>query len=203
MAEEAEEALRELGDVGEVAKLVYNEAVDAYNAGDLTTAQAKLQQAVDLDPALIPAYTALARIALEQGSPSLAAEAAAAATEQAPDNGEAWILLFDAARLSGDEPTAAAALDRIAELRPDWIGTVLFDHATALYNDGKIEQAAEELERVVNAQPELARARYLYGMSLFNLGRTDEAKVELEKFIELAPDDPEAAIAEEMIGYMD
>lgn len=202
-AEEAADALREVGDLGEAAKRLYNEAVDAYNTGNIAEAQSKFQQVTELDPELVPAYTALARISLQQGSPTAAAEAAKAATDREPGNGQAWIMLFDASRLTGDDATADAALSRVAELNPDWIADTLYDHATNLYNEGKIEQAAAELERVVNVLPDLPRAHYFYGMSLYNLGRADEAKAELERFIELAPEDPEAAIAREMLDYMD
>jgi tetratricopeptide (TPR) repeat protein len=201
-AKEAADALRAVGDLGEAAKRLYNEAVDAYNAGDIAGAQSKLQQVTSLDPALAPAHLALARISLQQGSPSAAAEAAARATELTPDKAQAWILLFDAARLAGDDETARRALARIAELDPDWIAGTLYEHATGLYNEGNVEQAALELERVVEVLPELARAHYFYGMALFNLGRTDEAKAALERFVELAPEDSEAAVAREMLSYM-
>ena len=201
-AQEAADALRRVGDLGEAAKRLYNEAVDAYNAGDLAQAQSKLQQVLSLDPELVAAHIALARISLAQGSPAAAATAAAAATERRPDSAEAWILLFDGARLSGDQETARRALGRVAELDPDWIASTLYDHATGLYNEGAVEQAAVELERVVEVLPDLARAHYFYGMALFNLGRTAEAKAALERFVELAPEDPEAPIALEMLSYM-
>lgn len=202
-AKEAADALRKIGDLDEAAKRLYNEAVDAYNQGDIAEAQSKFQQVVELDPQLAPAHRALAQIYLQQGSPTAAAEAAEAATAIQPDDTGAWKLLFDSARLAGDDELAQRALDRVAELDPQWIGGVLFDHATELYNEGNVERAAEELERVVAARPDLARAYYFYGMALFNLGRTDAARTALETFIELAPDDPEAKIAEEMLSYMD
>lgn len=202
-AKEAADALRKIGDLGEAAKRLYNEAVDAYNAGDIAVAQSKFEQVVELDPQLGPAHRALAQIYLQQGSPAAAAEAAEAATAADPDEAGAWKLLFDSARLAGDDALAQRALDRVAELDPQWIGGVLFDHATELYNEGNVEQAAAELGRVIEARPDLVRAHYLYGMALFNLGRTDEARTALETFVELAPDDPEVKIAEEMLSYMD
>ncbi len=202
-AKEAADALREIGDLEEAAKRLYNEAVDAYNKGDIAAAQSRFEQVVELDPQLATAHRALAQIYLQQGSPTAAAEAAEAATAVDPDDTGAWKLLFDAARLSGNDELAQRALDRVAELDPKWIGGVLFDHATELYNEGSMEMAAAELARVVESRPDLARAHYFHGMALFNLGRTDEARTALETFIELAPDDPEAKIAEEMLSYMD
>jgi tetratricopeptide (TPR) repeat protein len=202
-ADEAADALRAVGDLGEAAKRLFNEAVDSYNSGNLPDAQNKFQQVTELDPELVPAYTALARIALQQGAPTAAASAAAAATQRQPDNGQAWTMLFDASRMTGDEDTAATALAKVAELNPDFVAGPLFDHATTLYNEGKIEESAAELKRIVAAQPSLARARYLYGMCLYNLGRADEAKGHLEAFVEMAPDDPDVAIATEMLSYVE
>jgi cytochrome c-type biogenesis protein CcmH/NrfG len=81
------------------------------------------------------------------------------------------------------------------------VTTTLFDHAAELFNENRAADAAIELEYVVKADPDLARAHYLLGMALFNTGRADEGRVHLQKFLELAPDDPDEEIARGLLSY--
>ena len=60
---------------------------------------------------------------------------------------------------------------------------------------------ALELEYVLKADPDLARAHYLLGMALYNSGRADEGRPHLERFIELAPEDPDVEIAKGLLSY--
>jgi tetratricopeptide (TPR) repeat protein len=103
--------------------------------------------------------------------------------------------------LTGDQETAAAMLDRLVELDPEWMGTVLFDHAGTLFNANQPAAAAFELGYVVKAKPDLARAHFMLGMALFNTGKTKEGSEHLQKFIELAPDDPDVEIARGLMAY--
>jgi len=200
-ASEAAKALREVGDLNQAAGRIFNEGVDAFQAGDLAAAASKFRQAVELDPEIVPAYVALAQIYLTQGVPAEAGAMADSALEREPDNVNALKLRFDAARLSGDQENAALMLDRLVELDPEWMGTVLFDHAGKLFNANQPAAAAFELEYVVKAKPELARAHFMLGMALFNTGRAEEGTVHLQKFIELSPNDPDVEIANGLLSY--
>jgi tetratricopeptide (TPR) repeat protein len=200
-ASEAARALREVGDLNQAAGRIFNEGVDAFQAEDLAGAASKFRQAVELDPEMVPAYVALAQIYLTQGSPAEAGAMADSALEREPDNVRAIKLRFDAARLSGDQENAAKMLDRLVELDPEWMGTVLFDHAGKLFNANQPAAAAFELEYIVKAKPELARAHFMLGMALFNTGKAEEGSVHLRRFIELAPDDPDVEIANGLLSY--
>ena len=198
---EAAAALRKIGNLEEAAARLFNEGVDAYNAGDIATAQSKLQQVVQLAPEMVAPYVALAQISLSQGSGAEALAMAQSALEHVPDDTRALKIAFDGARLSGNIEAAGQALDRLVELDPQWITTTLFDHAAKLFNDNQPEVAALELKSVLKADPTHARANFLLGMALFNSGRADEGRGYLEKFIELAPDDPDAEIARGLLSY--
>jgi Flp pilus assembly protein TadD len=124
-----------------------------------------------------------------------------AALEREPDNLQALKLSFDAGRLSGNTDMAAHALDRLVELDPNWIATVLFEHGAELFNADQAANAAFVLSYVVKADPELARAHFMLGMALFNSGRQAEGREHLEKFIELAPEDPDAEIARGLLSF--
>jgi tetratricopeptide (TPR) repeat protein len=202
-AAEAAEALRAIGDLGDAAARIFNEGVEAYNAGDSAGAISKFQQAVQLDPTNATAYVALAQVSLTQGAPAEARAMAQKALELDPDDIRALKLAFDGARLSGDTEAAGAALDRLVELDPEWLETTVFDHAAQLFNSNQPAEAAFELEYVVKAHPELARAHFMLGMALFNTGRVEEGRAHLETFIGLAPDDPDVEIARGLLSYQE
>jgi tetratricopeptide (TPR) repeat protein len=200
-ASDAAAALREVGDLDAAAARIFNEGVDAYTAGNLAMAQSKFQQVIQLSPDMVAPYVALAQISLTQGSPAEALAMAQSALEREPDDVRALKIALDGARTMGDTDTAAEALDRLVELEPQWVTTTLFDHAAELFNENRAADAAIELEYVVKADPDLARAHYLLGMALFNTGRADEGRVHLQTFLELAPDDSDAEIARGLLSY--
>jgi tetratricopeptide (TPR) repeat protein len=202
-AAEAAEQLRQIGDLGDAAARIFNEGVDAFNAGDTATAQSKFKQVVELDPSNVTAYVALSQVSLTQGAPAEALAMAQQALELEPDNVRAQRLAFDGARLSGDEDAARQALDRLVELDPDWLATTVFEHATDLYNANETAAAALELEYVVKANPELAKARFMYGVALYNTGQVEAGREQLKAFLELAPDDPDAAVARGLLEYQE
>jgi tetratricopeptide (TPR) repeat protein len=200
-AREAEQALKELGGASDAAKRIFNEGADAYNAGDLATAISKFRQAADLDPSLVQARLVLAKILFSQGSLAEALARAEEVVALEPDNGDALRIAYDSALRLGDTQRAAKALDGLAVSDPEWAATGLFQIAVELYNSDRIEEAAQALERVLQVQPDHARAHYLLGVALFNSGQTEAATGHLQRFIELAPDDPDAAIAKDLLAY--
>jgi tetratricopeptide (TPR) repeat protein len=200
-AKEAEQAIRELGGLSETAARIFNEGAEAYNTGDMATAISKFQQAADLDPTLVQARLVLAKLYLSQGSLSEALARAEEVVALEPDNGDALRIAYDSALRLGDTEKAAKALDGLAVSDPEWAATGLFQIAVELYNSDRIEEAAQALERVLQVQPDHARAHYLLGVALFNSGQTEAAAGHLQRFIELAPDDPDAAIAKDLLTY--
>jgi len=200
-AKEAEQALRELGGLGETAARIFNEGADAYNAGDMTTAISKFQQAADLDPTLVQARLVLAKLFFTEGNLSEALARAEEVVALEPGNGEALRIAYDSARRLGNTEKAAMALDGLAESDPEWAATGLFQIAVELYNAGQTEAAAQALERVIQVKPDHARAHYLLGVAQFNTGQTETATEHLQRFLELTPDDPDAAIARELLSY--
>jgi len=200
-AKEAEQALRELGGLSETAARIFNEGAEAYNTGDMATAISKFQQAADLDPTLVQARLVLAKLYLSQGSLSEALARAEEVVALEPDNGDALRIAYDSALRLGDTEKAAKALDGLAISDPEWAATGLFKLAAELYNKGQTEEAAQALERVLQADPDHARAHYLLGVAQFNTGQTETASEHLQRFLELAPEDPDAAIARDLLSY--
>ena len=200
-ADEAAATLRKVGNLDAAAKRIFNEGVDAYTAGDVSTAQSKFRQAIELSPELVAAYIALAQISLTQGSPAESLAMAQSALELEPDEIRALRIGFDAARLSGDTTTSGQMLGRLVELDPEWVTTVVYNHAVDLFDDNQLEAAIFELNYVLQADPDMARAQFMLGVALYNSGNVEEGGSHLRKFIELAPDDPDVEIAKGLLSY--
>ena len=73
----------------------------------------------------------------------------------------------------------------------------------AAYNANDNEKTKERFGKVLEVDPTNAQAHYLLG--LVYLGEGDKAKTRdnLERFLELAPDDPDADAARDILEYLD
>jgi tetratricopeptide (TPR) repeat protein len=199
---EAAEALKKAGGGEAAAKMMFNEGAEAYNSGNFAVAKSKFEQVVVLDPELLQAHVALASLYLRDRQYPAAQKEAEAALERDATNIKAMQILYDSARLAGDADTAKATLDKLVQADPEWAATGLFQHAVELYNHDQAAEAITVLEEVLKVRPDHARAHYILGLALFNSGDMAGAKQHLQRFLELAPDDPDAAVAKEMLGYV-
>ncbi len=197
----AANALRQSGAAPAAAQEVFRKGIDAYRAGNTELAVEKFRQSIDLDPKFVNGYVMLGNVSLKQGDATQAAALVGKALEIEPDNANALKVRYDALRLLGDEAGAKLALDALIAGDPEWASTELYNHAVELFNANEMVSAAAALERVVEAMPDDARAHFLLGMAKYNIGETDDARTHLTRFLELAPDDPDAALAREMLSY--
>lgn len=199
---DAAEALQKAGGGEAAAAMLFNEGAEAYNSGNLAVAKSKFEQVVVLNPELVQAHVALGAIYLRDRQYPAAQKEAEAALQREPNNIKAMQIRYDAARLGGDMATAKATLDTLVQADPEWAATGLFQHAVELYNKNQTAEAITALEEVLKVRPDHARAHYILGLALFNTGDMAGAKQHLQRFLELTPDDPDAAVAKEMLGYV-
>jgi tetratricopeptide (TPR) repeat protein len=118
-----------------------------------------------------------------------------------PDNAPALQLIADLLSREGRDEEAEAYLARLpedAELPADMLVNAGIRH----YNEGRMEEALEQLDRAVTQDAQLADAYYYRGVVLLGLQRNDEAKADLERLLELAPDHPNAAEAKDFLNYL-
>jgi len=202
-AEAAAKALQELGGARDAAAQIFNEGADAYKSGNVADAISKFQQAADLDPTLVPAQLVLAKLFYAEGTLSEALARAENVVALEPENNEALQIAYDAALRLGDTEAASRALDALAASDPEWATTGLFQQAVDMYNAGQTDDAVAALEKVLEVEPDHAKAHYMLGVALFNTGQTGPAADHLRRFIELAPDDPDVAIANDLLAYAD
>lgn len=202
-AAESAEALKQSGLADDAAARIFNEGVEAYRAKDMNTAAQKFELALALDQDLEQAYGVLGSIYVNQRQYDKAGDIAKRALERNPNNAQALKVQYDVARRTGDAEAADAALEALVRVDPSWVTTGLYEHALDLYNASDNEGAAAAFKKVLEADPDHARATYLLGMSLYNSGKPNEAKPYLERFIEMAPDDPDIEIAKEIVKYIE
>jgi tetratricopeptide (TPR) repeat protein len=142
-----------------------------------------------------------ARGSYNQGVESMAleggdADARAAferAVERAPHFVDARYNLALVLLRVGEPQSALEQLSVVAAARPDDADTA-YAVGAAWFHAGEFSRAAAELERALDLQPELLRARYTYALALERLGRILDARRAFRAY--LSRDDESAWAAE-------
>lgn len=204
-ADEAKATLAILADLekgGDVTALIYNEGAEALRLGDNKTARERFEKALELKPDLLQARGALMVLYIKAKEYAKAIEAADKVLEAKPTDINAKRIRYDAFKGLGDTVKAKEAFDILAAADPKVLIKGLFDEAMAAFNNGDTQGAMGLLDQIQSIDAQVPKAFYLRGLCLTNLGKNAEAKANLEKFVALAPNDPMAKTAKEMIGYL-
>ncbi|MFQ5350244.1 MAG: carboxypeptidase regulatory-like domain-containing protein [Thermoanaerobaculia bacterium] len=195
--------LEQAEDAVAAARRHYNEAGEAFQAGDRDTALAGFQRASELDPSLIDAHHAVATLLLARGEHEAAAEAAQKALSLGSEDVRTLRVLYDAYDALGRHDELTEIAPRLAAVDADFGGAKLVEQAADLWNAGQADGAASLSRQALAIDPGLAKAYYFIGLDHLARGENADAKAALQKFIDLAPDDPEAGTAAEMLGYIE
>jgi len=201
-AKEASRELSKIGDIKDVAKTIYNEAVQAYNAGDTEKAKSVFRQALDLDPELTEGYRILALIYFREGNFEQAEIWATDTLKRDPGDVNSMKIRYNSLRALGRNDEAKQALAQVVAADPEWAANDLLNHAHELFNANQIEQARDALEEYLKLEPDKAEAHYLLALCLNSSGEIEKAKVHFKRFLELAPDHPDAAVARDILKYL-
>lgn len=181
----------------------YNEGVKLLKGGDLPGSVAKFQEATSHDPELPEPYSALGEVYLELSKPAEALAAVDKLLAMRPNDVRGLRTRFDALKALGEDEKARAALGDLAaaDHSPD-TAIRLTNEGITLFNAGDAAASVPFFEKAVVADPNLAKAYYMLGLACANAGQNDRARENLEKFIAMAPEDPDAASAKEMLEYL-
>lgn len=182
---------------------VYNQAVMSLRAQDYDTAVALFESAIEKQPDLGAAHAALARIHMERKEHQKALEHAKHAMELEADVDSMQQVLFTSHTALGNETEAQAAMTALRSANPEKANLNLFNQAVDLYNAGNMVEAKAGFEQVLASNPDHAKAHYLMGLVYVNESDNTKARQHLEKFLAIAPDDPDAATAKEMLQYLE
>jgi tetratricopeptide (TPR) repeat protein len=153
------------------------------------------------DRELVVAYSALATIAYNEGDMAKAIEFGEQARTREPQNLRVLRVLAEAYQKQGDKAKAKQMTDAIAALDPKAGAGDLYNEGVREYNAGNAAAAVAIFEKVLAADPAQTKAHYMLGLCLA-ASDTAKAREHLQKFIELAPSDPDAPTAKEMLQYL-
>jgi tetratricopeptide (TPR) repeat protein len=185
----------------EEATLAYNTAVDLYNTGDKSGAEAKLKEAVAKNSDLSQAWRVLAEIAYDKQDWPKTLEYGQKALDLDPSATDLYGRMASAAEKGGDKKAAAEWKKKYEEANPD-SPEILYNKGVDAYNKGKMKEAEAELTKAVESKPDMAMGHYLLGMVSFNLNKKAAAKEHFEKYLELDPNGKEAATAKELLPLL-
>jgi tetratricopeptide (TPR) repeat protein len=168
-----------------------------------------LERALELAPDLQPARLALAQVRLSEGELEGAESLLRELLHEQPEHAQALSTLAQVAMRQGRGDEARRIAER-AEAAPfynlysdplmDQVVTegvsavLIWERARAFLQNGKVEQAAIGLSRVVELQPDNADAHHQLALAYRNLGRPAAARRHLERVVALQPELVDARI---------
>jgi tetratricopeptide (TPR) repeat protein len=199
------QALKDLEDAGlqaAEAQRLHNEAVALTRANDHEGAYALFEQALELDPNLTSALNGKALSALEIGRYNESLDATEALLELDPDNEQAIRVRYNTALKVGDTDRIMDALVDLAKVEPEIARNSLLAMAFDSYDANDMVESEKRFKKVLQVDPNHPHSHYLLALIYVNEERVEEAKPHLERFIALAPDDPEAPTATELLNYL-
>jgi len=186
----------------EKAVLVFNEGAEAAQQGDNSTARAKFGEALALDATLAAAWTAQATLAFTDKNYAAAVADAEKAVALDAKDARALRILVEGYTQLGDEAKAKSYSDMLASVDPKAGAADLFNQGIREYNAGNMDKAFELFQKSLEGDSSFAKTHYMLAMCYVNRGQNADAKTHFETFLAMAPDDPDAATAKEMLNYI-
>ncbi|MGZ8797978.1 MAG: tetratricopeptide repeat protein, partial [Thermoanaerobaculia bacterium] len=186
----------------EEAKKIHNDAVALVKAGDPVGAFAKFQEALNVDPNLQVSLLGLATAGVKIGRNKEAATAAETILKTDPKNEAAIRIRYNAALSLGDKERLIDALMGLAAFEPVIARNGLLQLAFEAYDANDLVVAKERFSKVLQVDPNYPQAYYYLGVINAGQGAMAEAKRQIERFLQLAPKDPEANSARDMLKYL-
>lgn len=196
------EALAQGDPSRDTAIRIYNEGAEATRRNDNAAAATHLKRALEIDPTFDQAYSALTGLYLTRKNFKEAAALAEQWLARQPGNLEALTVRYEAYKGAGDQAKAKEALAALTAADQGADPETLFKQGVSLFNANNFAQAKSAFERVLASDPNHAKANYMMGLVHANAGETAKAKEFLAKFVKLAPNDPDAPAAKEMLEYL-
>ncbi|MCP4204834.1 MAG: tetratricopeptide repeat protein [bacterium] len=181
---------------------LFNRAATALRENNMEKAIPDLKRALEMDPDLAVARSALATAHLIRKEYQPAAENAEFLRDLKPDDAAALSILYEAYRGLGDAEKAKEAFTALQQISPERAAEAFYNQGVALLDQGKPVDALASFEKVLASNPGHVKVHYMLGLCYLNSSDMAKAKSSLEKFIEMAPDDRDAPSAREMLAAL-
>jgi tetratricopeptide (TPR) repeat protein len=171
----------------------HNEGVEAFNAGDWATAEAKFEEALGHDPELHQSWGGLSRTYLRQERWEKSVEAAEKAIALGATDGVVYRARWEAYRGLGDEEKAAAALHDLeqADLRVEEAKRI-YNEGVAFSDGGDQEGAFAKFEEALRLNPNFEEAMIGVATVGLEIGRNEEAVAAAEAILNANPQHEQA-----------
>lgn len=114
---------------------------------------------------------------------------------------DAWSAIADIHGRRKEWAEAAKAASKALELKAT-DPLFVFNSAVYAQNAGDVDAAKVGYEKAIALDPKRVMAHYQLGLIAASKGANDEALAHFEKFVELAPDDPQAKAAMDVINAL-
>jgi len=168
-----------------------DEGALAYEAGDLASALAKYQAAIERNPQDTDSLSNLGQVLVKMNRPADAIPYLSKAVGLAPDR---WAYQFNLARALGLVGRLDESIQgyRVAQLLfpNDYVTT--FNLALALHKQGDEAAAVEQYQKAITLQPDDASFRKALAMSYERLQKSAEAAAAYQEYLRLSPAAPDA-----------
>jgi tetratricopeptide (TPR) repeat protein len=180
---------------GLLAENKFAEARAAYQEG-----MAKLQEQKEAqDPAvLVSIQRAIADTYFREKNVNQAVETLKQALTLAPDDPVTLQLLVNILVGAGRETEAQTYMAKLPQGTKVDANTLL-NIGIQHFNDGKMDQAFSQFDRVIRENPELPDAYYYRALVYLNQGKNAEAKADLQKLLSIDPNNKYAKDAREFL----
>lgn len=157
----------------------FAEAIEHYNDGRHSKAEALARQVLSLRPDSDSAQHLLGLCALSLGRPDEARAWLLESLRRTPDNADRWLALGMAQKSVGDNLSALESLKRANSLQPER-SDILINLANLAQDTGNFEAGLAAYRHALSLAPEDAQIHYNLGLSLLTLGQFQEGWREAE-----------------------
>lgn len=181
---------------------IYNLGAEAQRKDDDAAAEKYLRQAIELDPKLERAYSALGTYYLRQKKYDASLDMADRLLLQHPNSAEALSLRYESLKALKRTDEAKEALAAMQASAGSQTPDEAFRQGVAFYNANNIPEAEKAFERALAKDANYAKAHYLLGLVHASRGEMKEAREHVETFLKLAPKDPQAEEAKAVLAEL-
>jgi len=185
----------------EMARRLFNDAADLYNAGKTVEAKAKLEESIEKNPTLAAAYLLKANIAMQEEQYADVISATGKALEIEEGNVDAYYLLGAAYNRQERYPEAIEAWNKYLAQKPE-DAAIQFNVGALLLNAKKVDEALAAFLNVIKHKADFAEAYKIIGNIYLQKSEHAKAREMLTKYLELAPDAPDASDIKDIVSIL-